>query len=113
MSDVHWDEQSKSFCDVSVNAYENATEFIVHKGYMSLFPFVHNLIPHDSPQLKDVLDMISDEDELWPPYGLRSLSAKDTLYGKGENYWRGPIWINMNYLVLRALHKVCLSRARD
>lgn len=37
-------------------------------------------------------------------FGIRSLSVSDPLYGVGENYWRGPIWINMNYLVLGALH---------
>jgi mannosyl-oligosaccharide glucosidase len=32
------------------------------------------------------------------------LSKKDELYGTGENYWRGPIWININYLVLKNLY---------
>lgn len=47
-----------------------------------------------------------DPEELWSPYGIRSLSKKDEYFGQGENYWRGPIWIQMNYLALSALHRV-------
>lgn len=48
-----------------------------------------------------------DPAHLWTPYGLRSLSHSHPEFGKGENYWKGPIWIQMNYLALSALHKVC------
>ena len=42
-------------------------------------------------------------------HGLRSLSTADTFYQRsnapGDNpYWRGPIWININYLALKALY---------
>ena len=46
--------------------------------------------------------MKSDE-FLYTKYGLRSLSKSDVLYNTGENYWKGPIWVNFNYLVLRAM----------
>ncbi|MFM7785680.1 MAG: MGH1-like glycoside hydrolase domain-containing protein, partial [Gammaproteobacteria bacterium] len=59
-----------------------------------------------SSKLKAILDILSDKDQLWSPYGIRSLSKSNVYYGKGENYWRGPIWINMNYLSLGSLHKV-------
>eukprot|EP00392_Amoebophrya_sp_AT5.2_P016543 g16814.t1 len=39
-------------------------------------------------------------DELVTNYGVRSLSKKDALSGKGENYWRGKIWANLNLLLL-------------
>lgn len=48
-------------------------------------------------------------DHLWSPYGIRSLSATHPLFGQGENYWRGPIWVQMNYLALSVLHKVSLG----
>lgn len=44
-------------------------------------------------------------DKLWSEYGIRSLSQSDEFFGKGDNYWRGPVWVQMNYLVLRGLYK--------
>ena len=77
-----------------------------HKGYISLFPFLLGLLPPDSPHLTPILDLIYSPDELWSPYGIRSLSVSHPLFGQGENYWRGPIWMQMNYMALSALYKV-------
>jgi glycogen debranching enzyme len=52
------------------------------------------------------LDLLRDPNHLWSSYGLRSLSASHPEFGHGENYWKGPIWVQMNYLALGALHKV-------
>jgi mannosyl-oligosaccharide glucosidase len=71
---------------------------------MSLFPMFLGLVPADSDMLGPILDLIENREELWTPHGLASLSQSDPGFGTGENYWRGPIWININYLVLRALH---------
>ena len=79
---------------------------VCDKGYLSLFPFLLSLLPPDSPHLGHILDLLRDPEHLWSPYGLRSLSASHPLFGQGENYWKGPIWIQMNYLALSALHKV-------
>ena len=38
-------------------------------------------------------------------YGIRSLVKNDLLYHTGDDYWRGNIWIQMNYLTLRWLYK--------
>jgi glycogen debranching enzyme len=70
----------------------------------------------DSPRLLHTLKVIENENKLWTPYGLRSLAKDDKFYGTSENYWRGPIWININYLVLASLKqnylKVSERRAR-
>ncbi|KAK6437885.1 Processing alpha glucosidase I [Oleoguttula sp. CCFEE 5521] len=50
-----------------------------------------------------VLDLIADEEELWSPFGIRSLSLKDEFYGTDENYWRGPVWMPLNYLIVKEL----------
>lgn len=100
---LHWSEEHQTYCDLTVDDYEESIH-VCHKGYISIFPFlVGDIITPDSPRLKPILDLIADPDHLWSPYGIRSLSTSDIFFGEEENYWRGPIWININYLVLRRL----------
>ncbi|XP_021699725.1 mannosyl-oligosaccharide glucosidase GCS1 [Aedes aegypti] len=78
-------------------------------GYISLFPFLLKLLPTDSMPLKTTLDNLRDPEVLWTDFGVRSLSKKSTLYMERNTehdppYWRGQIWININYLVLSALN---------
>ncbi|KAI0362709.1 glycoside hydrolase [Trametes cingulata] len=104
IDDLHWSEENQMYCDVGVND-EDESYHVCHKGYLSLFPFLLSLLPPDSPHLGAILDLLRDPDHLWSPYGLRSLSASHPEFGQGENYWKGPIWIQMNYLALSALYK--------
>ncbi|XP_012259973.1 mannosyl-oligosaccharide glucosidase [Athalia rosae] len=77
-------------------------------GYVSLFPFILELIEPNSPQLGKILEDLTNPDLLWTNYGLRSLAKNAPLY-MGRNtehdppYWRGAIWMNINYLVVRSL----------
>ena len=102
IDDLHWDKKAKTFCDATIDDYEESVH-VCHKGYISIFPFMTGMVGADSPRLKDTLDLISDPEELWSEYGIRSLSLKDEFYGTDENYWRSPIWMNMNYLVVKNL----------
>lgn len=79
----------------------------------------------DEDQLRRMLTTVFDEDALLSPYGLRSLSKRFTtpytvpgmpeasieyapaesrtaMYG-GNSNWRGPVWLPVNYLAIRAL----------
>jgi len=102
VDDLHWSKEHKAYCDVTADEYDESTH-VCHKGYISLFPFMTGLLGPEHPHLKDVLDLIGNENELWSPFGIRSLSARDEGYGQDENYWRSPIWINMNYLIVNEL----------
>lgn len=103
IDDLHWDNKSKTYCDATIDDFEESVH-VCHKGYVSIAPFLTGLVGPDSPRLGPVLDLISDPGELWSSYGIRSLSKKDKFYGTDENYWRGPVWININYLVLKNLY---------
>ena len=92
--------------EVTVHAKIGKPVHVCHKGYASLLPLALGLIPVDSDKLGATLNMIENDKELWSPYGLRSLSASDPKYKTGEVYWRGPIWININFLTLQSLHNV-------
>ena len=102
IDDLHWDKDAKTYCDASIDDYEEHVH-VCHKGYISIFPFLTGLVPPDSPRLGAILDLISDPNELWSDYGIRSLSKNDEFYGTGENYWRSPVWMNMNYLAVKNL----------
>ncbi|EPS41090.1 hypothetical protein H072_5018 [Dactylellina haptotyla CBS 200.50] len=102
IDDLHWNKEHGCYCDATIDSFEESVH-VCHVGYVSIFPFLLGLIPHDSEKLGSILTIIGDEDQLWSPFGLRSLSRKDEFYSKGENYWRGPIWVNMNYLAILRL----------
>ncbi|CAG7918084.1 unnamed protein product [Penicillium olsonii] len=103
IDDLHWDEKEQTFCDATIDEYEESVH-VCHKGYITIFPFLTGMLGPDSPRLKAVLDLIGDPEELWSDYGIRSLSKKDKFYDTDENYWRSPVWININYLVLKNLY---------
>ncbi|CAL5214028.1 unnamed protein product [Lathyrus oleraceus] len=82
---------------------------VPHIGYVNFFPFMGKIIPSGSWILEKQLELISSRSLLWSDYGLRSLATTSSLYMKYNNehdapYWRGSIWINMNFRVLSALH---------
>lgn len=108
IDDLHWCATENTFCDATVDDFEESIP-VCHKGYVSLFPFMTGLLPADSPRLKPMLDLISDPTELWSNYGIRSLSKQSPFYETEENYWRSPIWVNMNYLILKNLLKVATA----
>lgn len=107
VNDLHWSESNQAFCDLSI--VQGNVEHICHKGYISLLPLLTNTMSNPtqaSDRVSAILDLISSPSHLWSSFGLRSLSMQDNAYGTGENYWRSPIWINFNYLVLRSLLKL-------
>ncbi|KAK6354147.1 Processing alpha glucosidase I [Orbilia blumenaviensis] len=103
IDDLHWNKESGCFCDATVDSFEESVH-VCHVGYVSIFPFLLGLVS-DQDKLGKILDIIGDENQLWSPFGLRSLSRQDEFYSKGENYWRGPVWVNMNYLAILRLRE--------
>ncbi|PSN70759.1 glucosidase I [Corynespora cassiicola Philippines] len=102
IDDLHWSEKEQTYCDATIDDYEENL-LVCHKGYISLFPFLVGLVPADSPKLKAILDLIGNEEELWSPFGIRSLSKSDELYHTAEDYWRSPVWMPINYLAVSQL----------
>lgn len=130
LDDLHWSQADKMYCDKGLHTdnvkmvpfMRNGDEQLVRKvyskpqyqcishfGYVSLFPLIMVLLEPNNPKLEIILNRIEDPAELWTPYGLRSLSKKSDFYLKYNTrwdgpYWRGPIWIPINFLVLKGLN---------
>ena len=103
LENLFYDDDAKSYCDLTINI-DGKTEHVCHEGYLTLYPLLLGLIPKDSVHLKPVLKFLKSS-KVWTDYGIRSLSVQDAFSHKGENYWRGPIWIQMNYLICGSLYK--------
>lgn len=87
-----------------------------HVGYNALFPMFFRLVKN-SQRLNAILDLIEGTNNsntenhslLTKRCGLRSLSKSSPLY-KVRNtmhdppYWRGSVWINMQYLACSSLY---------
>jgi Glycosyl hydrolase family 63 C-terminal domain len=41
--------------------------------------------------------------EFWSQYGVRTLAANEPLYDPQSGYWRGPVWVISNYLLMHGL----------
>ncbi|XP_042788694.1 mannosyl-oligosaccharide glucosidase [Panthera leo] len=84
-------------------------QYVDALGYVSLFPMLLRLLDPNSSRLGPLLDVLADSRHLWSPFGLRSLAASSPFYGQRNSehdppYWRGAVWLNVNYLALGALY---------
>jgi mannosyl-oligosaccharide glucosidase len=100
---LHWSKEERAFCDATIDANGKKQMHACFKGYVSLMPFLVGLLEVDNAHVESILDMVHDRNELWSSHGVRSLSKNSALYGAGENYWKGPVWLNMNFLLLERL----------
>ncbi|KAH4928180.1 hypothetical protein HBI26_202840 [Parastagonospora nodorum] len=98
---LHWDDKQSIYCDAVVR--DSAHSLVCHKGYISLFPFMTGFVGASHPHLPATLDLLRDSAHLWTDHGIRSLSPESPKYGVGDNYWRSPIWVNMNFMILEQL----------
>ena len=81
----------------------DADIFSEHLGYINLFPLFFGYIKEDSLEFQATLDLMNDPSKIWSNFGLMSLAKSDPYYMRNDQYWTGPIWININYMVLRGL----------
>eukprot|EP01006_Ploeotia_vitrea_P040165 TRINITY_DN66407_c2_g1_i1.p1 TRINITY_DN66407_c2_g1~~TRINITY_DN66407_c2_g1_i1.p1 ORF type:complete len:792 (+),score=84.17 TRINITY_DN66407_c2_g1_i1:29-2404(+) len=114
LEQVHWDQELQQFSDRSgceqtppqkkkkKNQPLVPTEplHLPWFGYNNLFPFLTGII--EKPE--QAAAVIRRASELMSGFGLRSLRREDLgIIPQHENYWTGPVWININFMFLRAL----------
>ncbi|KYQ93594.1 glycoside hydrolase family 63 protein [Tieghemostelium lacteum] len=100
-----WDDETSLYQDIVYRGDSEPPRFFRTHGYINYFPLILGLIPEDSPRLSLLIETLKDTQGIWSRFGILSLSKKDPYYGTGENYWKGPIWFNINYLFTHSMYK--------
>jgi hypothetical protein len=104
INDQLWDEETGFYYD------RNAYGFLPEKSYAGLVPLIAGA-PNEE-QTERIIEHLTNSEEFWTPYGIRSLSADSDIYEPGHSEsgwknsnWRGPIWIPLNYLLVQRLEE--------
>jgi hypothetical protein len=99
-----WDDETGFYYD------RNADGFLREKSYAGLVPFIAGV--SDEAQTERIIGHLTNAGEFWTPYGIRSLSADSDIYEPGlsssgwkNSNWRGPIWMPLNYLLVKRLEE--------
>ncbi len=103
INDKLWDSEDGFYYNV-----DKDTELFSHKskndlkikeiiGFLPLWAGVA-----DSAQAARLVEHLLNENEFWRPYGVPTLSAGHDYYNP-IGYWNGPVWVQWNYLIFRAL----------
>jgi putative isomerase len=54
-------------------------------------------------QAKRMIATLMDPAQFWAPHGVRTLSKTEQRYDPSGGYWRGPVWVLSNYLMMHGL----------
>jgi glycogen debranching enzyme len=66
----------------------------------NLFPLITGRMPPDI--CRRLVDHLTNTKEFWPPFPVPSVALDDAKYDPNQ-MWRGPTWVNINYLIIEGL----------
>ena len=96
MIDLVWDAESGLFW-----ATRNGSRVNVRTPF-NLFPLITGRMP---PEISDrLVAHLTDERQFWSRYPVPTVAMNDPKYDPHE-MWRGPTWVNVNYLLIEGLQR--------
>ncbi|NIV33876.1 MAG: hypothetical protein GWN58_31835 [Anaerolineae bacterium] len=97
MIEVFWDEEAGLF-----RALHDSQPVPVVTPF-NLYPLWTGQLPD---QIRDrLIAHLTDPDQFWGEYAIPSVARNDPHYA-AETMWRGPVWVNINYIFVEALRQV-------
>lgn len=91
-----WDEKEGLFWAM------RAAKPIRIKTPFSLFPLITGRMPQQVN--RRLVEHLVDEHQFWPRFPVPSVALDDPHYDPNQ-MWRGPTWVNVNYLLIEGLYK--------
>ena len=96
MIDVTWDANAGLFW-----ATRNGSRVNVRTPF-NLFPLITGQMPFDIAAR--LVAHLTDEHQFWSRYPVPSVAMDDPKYDPNQ-MWRGPTWVNVNYLLIEGLQR--------
>lgn len=91
-----WDEQAGLFW-----AKKDGKRIDVRTPF-NLFPLITGRMPEKIS--RRLVAHLVDENQFWPRYPVPTVALNDPKYNP-EQMWRGPTWVNVNYLLIEGLYR--------
>jgi putative isomerase len=94
MNNLLWDEHEGMFFAFRANEINSL------KTPFSLFPLLTGKLPHD--RAVRLVEHLFDEKTFWTEFPVPSVARNESKFDP-EQMWRGPAWVNVNYLLVEGL----------
>ncbi len=95
VNDHLWDEEDGLYYDKLVADQR----FHKVKAVSSFLPLFAGIA--DEKQAARLVEALEDPDQFGTPFGIPSIAKTDATFG--TDMWRGPVWINFNYMIAEGL----------
>ncbi len=96
MIDISWDAQSGFFW-----ARRNGSRVNVRTPF-NLFPLITGRMP---PAISErLVSHLTDQSQFWSRYPVPTVAMDEPKYNPNQ-MWRGPTWVNVNYLLIEGLQR--------
>ena len=92
-----WSEADGSFWNIDARTHA----FVKIKTWTNFVPLWAGVA--SQAQAARMIPSLLDPETFWAPNGVRTLAKNEALYDPAKGYWRGPIWVLSNYLMMRGL----------
>jgi putative isomerase len=85
-----------------LNIDSRTGQFVHVKTWTNLVPLWAGIATTQQAQ-RMVQAHVLNPKEFWAAHGVRTLAADEPLYNPAAGYWRGPIWVISNFMVMHGL----------
>ncbi|MGH9452968.1 MAG: amylo-alpha-1,6-glucosidase, partial [Terriglobia bacterium] len=97
--------QTKMWSDADgmfLNINSTTGQFVRVKTWTNFVPLWAGIATPAQAQ-RTIQEHLLNLREFWSAYGVRTLAPSEPLYNPRSGYWRGPIWVISNYLLMHGL----------
>jgi hypothetical protein len=99
-----WDNEDGVYYDRTFSG--KLSKMLTPMSFLPLFAEIPT-----KEQAERMVKVMTDENLLWTPFPLASISRQDKNYS--NDMWRGGVWLNLNYFIIKGLTKYGFNELAD